>query len=591
MSTDWTPNFGQLDTAAPQWAAKRPVRILLMGDFSARAGAAKLDTGKTLGERKPLAVDFENFEDVMGRLRPSLQLPIGEHGGALDLAFENLDAFHPDELYAGLPLFSQLSALRKQLASSATFEKAAAQLTSSAGTGLKPVSTANRDLAARGAALPVQAKRSDFAQLVGRRAGAARPLKLDAMIRDIVAPFVSPAVDKKRQEGFIAAVDQGLSDAMRTVLHHPDFQTLESLWRGLDFLIRRLETHAELQIFMCDVSAEEFAADLSAQDDLSQSGLYRMLVEKPSLVKDGGFSLICGLYDFEMTPPQAELLGRAAKLATQAGALFAAGLRPDHVATPDLKLPELAVTAWKTLRGLPESRALALATPRFMLRQPYGAKSDPISAFKFEEFTPQEGLRSLLWGHPAILLATALVGAQGKLVEAVDELAFHTMRDADGETVALPCTERAFNTATAALVVSRGVVAVVGPKGAPSVRLGGLSSLNGEPLAPLGKPRPAGARAKVQTAVGFGVGTARPAPAPPPAEETADSAAEVAAEPALEETPLVDETPVTETGAESTEAPSELDSALASMDQPAAEPAGDPSSTDPDLDALLKSLE
>ena len=31
--------------------------------------------------------------------------------------------------------------------------------------------------------------------------------------------------------------------------------------------------------------------------------------------------------------------------------------------------------------------------PRFMLRNPYGEKSDPIDKFDFEEFTPNEGLR------------------------------------------------------------------------------------------------------------------------------------------------------------------------------------------------------
>ena len=42
MSTDWTPNFGQLDRTAPTWAPKRPVRIALLGDFSAGAAAGRL---------------------------------------------------------------------------------------------------------------------------------------------------------------------------------------------------------------------------------------------------------------------------------------------------------------------------------------------------------------------------------------------------------------------------------------------------------------------------------------------------------------------------------------------------------------------
>ena len=114
------------------------------------------------------------------------------------------------------------------------------------------------------------------------------------------------------------AVDRALSDAMRTVLHQSEFQNLEALWRGMDMLLRRVETGPSLQVLLVDVSAEEFAADLSSASDLSETGLYSMLVDKPSQDKNGGVSLICGLYQFEPTPPHAELLGRMAKIAKQA---------------------------------------------------------------------------------------------------------------------------------------------------------------------------------------------------------------------------------------------------------------------------------
>jgi len=45
----------------------------------------------------------------------------------------------------------------------------------------------------------------------------------------------------------------------------------------------------------------------------------------------------------------------------------------------------------------------ALASPRFLLRRPYGAKSEPIYEFNFEEFTEAEGLRGMLWANPAVL--------------------------------------------------------------------------------------------------------------------------------------------------------------------------------------------
>ena len=68
MSDDWSPNFGTLDAAAPEWAAKRPVRIAVLGDFSAGAAAGRLDTGAELARRKMIPVEFDNLEDTLARL-------------------------------------------------------------------------------------------------------------------------------------------------------------------------------------------------------------------------------------------------------------------------------------------------------------------------------------------------------------------------------------------------------------------------------------------------------------------------------------------------------------------------------------------
>src|SRR5258707_14991206 len=102
---------------------------------------------------------------------------------------------------------------------------------------------------------------------------------------------------------------------MRSVIHHPDFQAFEALWRSVDLLVRRLETDEQLQIVLHDVTAEELAADLSQADALENSGLYKLLVENPALDADQGpFAVVIGNYLFEQTPPHGELLGRIARL-------------------------------------------------------------------------------------------------------------------------------------------------------------------------------------------------------------------------------------------------------------------------------------
>ena len=265
-----------------------------------------------------------------------------------------------------------------------------------------------------------------------------------------MAPIVQPTRDPQ-QDQLLAQVDTALSAAMRRVLHHPDFQAAEALWRSMDLLTRRIETGAKMQIVLYDVSAEEWAADLAAADALESSGLYGMLVEQPSMDADqGALSAVIGLYGFELSPPHADLLGRMAQIAAAAGAPFVAAIDPDPLQTPMHEQNLLIREAWTALQALPAAQYLGLATVRFLLRMPYGKRSDPIDAFKFEEFTRESGLSGMVWANPAIavglLLAQSWTKAGTKmkpgLVSVIGDMPYYVYAAPDGDQVALPCTER-----------------------------------------------------------------------------------------------------------------------------------------------------
>jgi type VI secretion system protein ImpC len=502
---EWTPDFGQIDASAPIWNAKRPVRIALLGDFAGGAARGRLHGGAELAARKPVAVEFDSIDAAMGRLGVSLSLPIGAGGTGVDVELDELEAFHPDQLYRNVGVFSALASLRQQLNNSATFAKAAAKVQSWAGNGRKQrASSLARKSRARGGTLAANAKLDDFARLVGRSAVSATPeTPIDALLRDVVAPFVVAAPDPKK-DALLATVDKALSDTMRAVLHHGEFKNLESLWRGLDFLLRRLETGPGLQVLLIDLSAEEFAADLGANADLAETALYQLLVQQPAKDKNGGYALICGLYQFEATPPQAELLGRIARIAAQADASFVASIAADAFADSKRGIHPLIASSWAALRSLPEAGRLALVAPRFMLRYPYGQRTDPISAFKFEEFSSEAGLGALLWGHPALLVASLLAAPGGAKNPVVGELPFHHVVDADGDSIALPCTERQLSVDAATAMARRGLIAVISHKGQPDVRLAGLNSVNGSPLTLPGHMPAAATRGVMKTEVGIG---------------------------------------------------------------------------------------
>ncbi len=132
----------------------------------------------------------------------------------------------------------------------------------------------------------------------------------------------------------------------------------------------------------------------------------------------------------------------------------------------------------------------ALASPRFLLRRPYGKKSDPISEFDFEEFSDAEGLGGMLWGNPAVFVAILLAqsyrknGAHMKLgsVMQIGGMPYHFVHDSYGDQVQLPCTERNVTQTRAVKVIERGYMPVLTIKGRDEIRLAAFVSLAGKIL-------------------------------------------------------------------------------------------------------------
>jgi type VI secretion system protein ImpC len=553
-------------------------RIALLGDFSGRANAGTLETGAALAGRKPIRVDVDNLDEVIERTKIELTLHLDEDGATATVPIGSMDDFHPDQLVSNVAFFESLLSLRKNLNNRATFERASRTVLS--WTGEKPLPRHRRKAA--GAAVATDKKLSDFARLTGRKSRSdVAESSADDLVRRLVGPFIVPKRDA-RQDQLVARVDEALSAAMRQVLHHPDFQTAEALWRGVEFLVRRIETGASMEIVLYDVSAEEVAADLAATDELAETGLYGMLVEKPAMdAHQGPLSAIIGLYDFELSPVHADLLGRIAQVAGSAGAPFISAIGPDGVKIPMHTQNPLIQDAWEALTALPAANYLGLVTPRFLLRMPYGRKTDPIDAFAFEEFTRQSGLSGMLWGHgaliPALLLAESWAQLGNKMqlgkIMGVGDIPYYVYIAEDGEQTALPCTERLYSERQAAQVGAYHIMPLVSLRGRPELRLASFASLAGKPLAGL-----------------WALFDPTPEPEPEPEPEAAAEEEPVASD--SDSSDDASDSGGSDTPSDDEAAPAgdtDLDALLASLgsDTPAAESADE---TEPDLDALLASL-
>nr|WP_320142339.1 type VI secretion system contractile sheath small subunit [uncultured Cohaesibacter sp.] len=482
--------FGLLSLEQPQENQNRhsKFRIAILGDFTGRANRGDLATGDDLANRKPIKLDVDNLDTIIARFATTLVLPLGQDGAGIEVKLNGLDDLHPDKLYENVSIFEELSSLRQRVATGAISPTSYLSDLAAEPIDIEHLPR-NR---AKGSAVPANCKLSDFQSLIGNRESiAAVATPAQDLISRVVKPYVTAAPDPD-QQGWLEAIDSALSGVMRAILHHPDFQAVESTWRSLDLLARRIETGASLEIILYDVSAEEWAADLSAQDELSESGLFRMLAEEPRLDEEqGALSAVFGLYSLEETPPHADLLARMAKISAWMNAPFIAAISPKFLEIPKQDRHPVTARKWDAMRQLPEASYVGLVSPRFLLRLPYGRKTEPVEPFDFEEFNLRSGLKGMLWANPVILSAILMaktVSSMGKSMElgkimSLDDMPVHTMNDQYGDQIALPCTERLLNTRTMADVVTRGFIPLLSIKGRNEVRQGSFQALSGTMLA------------------------------------------------------------------------------------------------------------
>jgi pilus assembly protein FimV len=523
-----TNPFGTLSAPKPSAEAlERPqFKIALFGDFSGRSSRGLVEIGAALAARRAIALDVDTVEDVIEGFATTLVLPIGPDGKGIAVKLNELDDLHPDELVDNLELFDALKGLRQRLANASTAASAVREMQ---GWGESFKSPARATHSRSGASsIPANKKLSDFQMLIGDSAGAlSQPSPIDDLIGQIIGPHVVPGPNPEAA-ALKANVDEAMSSAMRLVLHHPDFQALEAQWRSLDLIARRVETDVKLQITLYDISAEEIATDIAQSEDLAQTGLFKLL--NAPLEEEGGvgYSALFGMYTFEETPPHAELLARVAQIAAHVQAPFFTAMAPGFMGVELKDRHPLTAEAWDKLRGIPEAAYLGLVSPRFMLRRPYGKKSEPIDAFEFEEFTEQEGLKSLLWANPIVLVMILLAqewkdgGKRMTLgnVMSLDDVPFHYVKDKYGDQVALPCTERNLTESKVQMVVGRGFMPVVSIRGRDVIRLASFQSVAGAEI--MGPWTGAAAKEKARKAVEMEISMVTKKPAAPAATAAAE---------------------------------------------------------------------
>ena len=223
----------------------------------------------------------------------------------------------------------------------------------------------------------------------------------------------------KSIESIIAELDKRLSDQVNQVLHHNDFQKLEGSWRGMHHLVNNTETDEMLKIKVLNISKKDVHKTLKKFKGTAwdQSPIFKKVYEH-EYGQFGGepFGCIMGDYEFDHSPPDVEFLNGIAEVSAAAHVPFIAAAAPklmnmdswQELADPrDLtkifQTPEYA--SWRSLRESEDSRYIGLAMPRFLSRLPYGAKTDPVEDFDFEEDVEDADHSKYTWSNSAYAMA------------------------------------------------------------------------------------------------------------------------------------------------------------------------------------------
>lgn len=466
-----------------------PFRMLILGDWSGD------ELKKEFSLRSPIEIDRDNFDSVINRLRTKLELDLSlENSQFISLEFSELDDFHPDNLYRQVPLFSDLRDLRRRLASPDTFNSAARevrdwfskeQIIESNQSNSEPKSVDSEQLLDQ----ILSGKSEDVKLKTPQNA------ELGNLIQDLVRPHLI-TFDENEQKSLILMVDEATSNLMRKILHHPKFQRLESAWRSLWFLVKNTLTDSLLKIYILDITKEELINKLKEYNNLVDSDIYLKIVgDANNQFVAEPWAAMFGNYDFQPNVDDIATLIRLSKIGSVIQSPFISRVSETLLGIESLFLkPEYndwdfsedssKGKLWSTLRSLTESKYLGLTINKFLTRVPYGAKTDEIDSFSFEEFNGNPPHRNYVWGNSCFISALLLGHSFSKyqwqmgsfLEQEVDNLPTHLYAD-EFEMITKPCAEIILTQSSCEKLMEFGLMPLISFKNTDRVRLSRFQSV------------------------------------------------------------------------------------------------------------------
>jgi len=474
-----------------------PFCIAVMGDLSGRFSKTNLDD---IQQRVFKQIDSYDYDEILASFKIQLDLDFPETGNVISMPIKKYKDFSPDQLYKNINEFGELRDLRQRLQNNSTFNDAVKEIQGwlvpendragddqdvnkshdivekdkevvEASSSIEAISTDNlldsilEETQQHTSSADASVQVSDYGQDNNESL-------VEGFVKQMMANRVKISSTPRKEE-MLAAVDESISELMRAVLHHPDFQSIESTWQAIRFLVRRIKSGKSIKIFLLDISKEELEQDLLS-DDVTNSAAYKLFAD--ASLGDINWNVIVGDYQFGADIDDILLLSQLGYVASKADATFISGMDEKIIgcdsfaSTPDVnrwsgELDQNIIEAWSLLRGSNIARNISLAMPSFLIREPYSSIVNPIKSFSFEEMTVPVNHDDYLWANAAYIKVEQLARAFAKQgwnmqlgeVAYTEDLPMYSYQE-KGKTVIKPCAEIPLTETGAVIIQEQGIV-------------------------------------------------------------------------------------------------------------------------------------
>lgn len=228
-------------------------------------------------------------------------------------------------------------------------------------------------------------------------------------------------LDKSLIDHHIAELDYQISRQLDAVMHHDEFQAVESLWRGVKSLIDKTDFRQNVKIELLSMSKEDLRQDFEDTPEIIQSGLYKhTYIDEYDTPGGEPIAALISAYEFDASAQDVALLRNISKVSAAAHMPFIGSAGPkfflkesmeDVAAIKDIGnyFDRAEYIKWKSFRDTDDVRYIGLVMPRVLGRLPYGPDTVPVRSFNYVEEVKGPDHDKYLWTNASFAFASNMV--------------------------------------------------------------------------------------------------------------------------------------------------------------------------------------